>query len=113
MLRRRGPATCFTVVPIPLIRCNFDVFRDTSNRVKTTVEISDSLLDQARHVASQEHTTVRALVEEGLRRIIAERKRRKPFKLRKVSFRGNGLQPRIASGSWQQIRDAAYDGRGA
>jgi hypothetical protein len=81
--------------------------------VKTTVEIPNSLLGQAKRLASQEHTTVRALMEEGLRRLIAERKAGKPFKLRKVSFRGNGLQPQMAGASWQQIRDAAYQGRGA
>lgn len=56
---------------------------------------------------------MKALVEEGLRRVTAERKRAKPFKLRKVSFRGEGLQPGMAGASWQQIRDAAYEGRGA
>jgi hypothetical protein len=81
--------------------------------MKTTVEISNSLLEQAKRVASQERTTVRALMEEGLRRVIAERKATKPFKLRKVTFRGKGLQPEMAGASWQQIRDTAYEGRGA
>ncbi len=53
------------------------------------------------------------LTVEGLRRIMADRKRTKPFKLRKASFKGSGLQPQMASASWQQIRDAAYEGRGA
>jgi hypothetical protein len=39
---------------------------------------------------------------------MAERKAAKPFKLRKVSFRGKGLQPQMAGAAWQQIRDAAY-----
>jgi len=81
--------------------------------MKTTVEIPDSLLEQARRLASQERTTVRALVEEGLRRVVAERNRARPFKLRKVSFKGNGLRPQMAGAAWQQIRDAAYEGRGA
>jgi hypothetical protein len=81
--------------------------------MKTTVEISDSLLHQAKRLASEEHTTVRALMEEGLRRLMAERKAARPFKLRKVSFRGKGLQAQMAGASWQQIRDAAYQGRGA
>jgi hypothetical protein len=81
--------------------------------MKTTVEIPDSLLEQAKRLASQEHTTVRALMEEGLRRLMTERKGAKPFKLRKVSFRGKGLQPRMGGAVWQQIRDAAYQGRGA
>jgi hypothetical protein len=44
---------------------------------------------------------------------MAERKGVKPFKLRKVSFRGDGLQPQMAGAAWQRIRDAAYEGRGA
>jgi hypothetical protein len=81
--------------------------------MKTTVEIPNTLLKQAKRVAAQQHTTVRALIEEGLRHIMGERKGAKPFKLRKVSFRGKGLQPQMAAAAWQQIRDAAYHGRGA
>jgi hypothetical protein len=81
--------------------------------MKTTVEIPDSLLEQTRQLAMRERTTVRALVEEGLRQIVAERKRAKAFKLRKASFRGKGLQPQMAGAEWQQIRDTIYEGRGA
>ena len=81
--------------------------------MKTTVEISDLLLDEARRVASREGRTVRALVEEGLRRVLAERKRTRVFRLRKASFKGKGLQPHVAGASWDQIRDTAYEGRGA
>ena len=81
--------------------------------MKTTVEIPDSLLEQVKRLAAQEDTSVRALVEEGLRRIVDEHKRARSFKLRKVSFKGNGLQPPMADASWQRIRDAAYEGRGA
>jgi len=80
--------------------------------MKTTVHISDALLTQAKHLASQEQTTVRALIEEGLRRILIERKAAKPFKLRRVTFRGKGLQSRMAGASWQEIRDKIYEGRG-
>ena len=81
--------------------------------MKTTVEIPDSLLEQAKSLASKEHTTVKALIEEGLRRVMTERRSGKPFKLRKVSFKGLGLQPEMADASWQRIRDAAYEGRGS
>ena len=81
--------------------------------MKTTVEISDSLLEQSRRLAAQEHTTIRALIEEGLRRILAERKKAKPFRLRKASFKGNGLQAGMTGASWQQIRDAIYEGHGS
>jgi hypothetical protein len=81
--------------------------------MKTTVEIPDPLLKEARRIMAQEGTTLRALIEEGLRRVMTERQRVRPFKLRKVSVSGKGLQSALDGASWQQIRDAAYEGRGA
>ncbi len=81
--------------------------------MKTTVEIPQSLLDEARQLASRENTTVRALIEEGLRRVIENRKNSQPFKLCKLTFRGEGLHPDVADGSWARIRDLSYEGRGA
>jgi hypothetical protein len=80
--------------------------------MKTTIDISTALYEEVRHVAQEEDTTVKALVEEGLRRTLAEHKRRVPFTLRTVTFNGNGLQPEFSSASWDQIRSAAYEGRG-
>ncbi|MHB8656124.1 MAG: type II toxin-antitoxin system VapB family antitoxin [Terriglobia bacterium] len=78
--------------------------------MKTTLEIPESLLKQVKKLAHREHTTVKALVEEALRRITVEYERARPFKLRKVSFGGKGLQPQMAGVSWPQIRGAAYKG---
>ncbi len=80
--------------------------------MKTTIEIPNSLLEEARKLASQEGTTVRALVETGLRRVLTDRKKRGKFKLRNVSFKGDGLQPGVADASWERIREMAYEGRG-
>jgi Arc/MetJ family transcription regulator len=80
--------------------------------MKTTIEISDSLLTEARRIAAREGTTVRALVEQGLRRVIAERKRSSAFRLRKATFKGDGLQPGVDTGSWERIRELAYEARG-
>jgi hypothetical protein len=80
--------------------------------MKTTIEISNSLLEEARKLAAKEGTTVRALVEQGLRRVVAERKSRSVFKLRKATFRGAGLQAGASGATWEQIRDAIYEGRG-
>jgi hypothetical protein len=80
--------------------------------MKTTIEIPNSLLEEARKLASQEGTTVRALVETGLRRVLTDRKKRGKFKLRNVSFKGDGLQPDVADASWVRIREMAYEGRG-
>jgi len=82
--------------------------------MRTTIHISDTLHEEARKIAAAEKTTVKALIEEALQRIIAERKRKKrPFRLRKATFKGNGLHPDAEGGSWEKTRQAIYEGRGA
>ena len=81
--------------------------------MKTTIEISDALLEAARQVSRREKTTVRALVEEGLRKVIAEREQGRGFRLRKATFKGAGLQAQITGASWEKIRDLIYEGRGS
>jgi CRISPR/Cas system-associated protein Csm6 len=78
--------------------------------MKIFIEISDPLLEAARQVASREKTTVRALVEEGLRKIIEERQQGPGFKLRRVTFKGQGLQPEAAGASWERIRELIFEG---
>ena len=80
--------------------------------MKTTIEISDSLLEEAKRLAAKEGTTVRAYVEQGLRRIVAERKTRGQFRLRKATFKGKGLQPGVQDATWERIRETTYQGRG-
>lgn len=82
-------------------------------RMKTTVEIADSLLAEAKKTAAREGTTVKALLEEGVRRALAERKSGPAFRLRKATFAGRGLQSAVSEGSWERIRDLIYEGRGA
>ena len=81
--------------------------------MKTTVEIADPLFAEARALAASEDTTLRALIEEGLRRLLEERRARSDFVLRRATFRGRGLRPEIREGSWERIRDLIYEGRGA
>jgi len=80
--------------------------------MKTTVQIPDSLFEEARNLAARERTTLKALIEEGLRRIISQRKRRNGFRLRKATFKGKGLRPHLAGASWERIRELTYEGRG-
>lgn len=81
--------------------------------MKTTIDIADPLLAEARKVAAREGITVKALVEQGLRRELSTRRRPEVFRLRKASFRGKGLQAGVKDASWERIRELAYEGRGA
>ena len=81
------------------------------SHMKTTVEISDALLAEAKKLAVRERTTIRTLIEQGLRNVITQRKQQGRFRLRKASFKGRGLSD-AARGGWAQMRELAYEGRG-
>jgi len=77
--------------------------------MKTTLDISDPLLRNARKIAAREGTTLRALVEQGLRQVVAAKTQPRPaFRLRQVTFRGTGLRPELQDASWQRILDLSY-----
>jgi hypothetical protein len=82
--------------------------------MKTTIDIADALLREARRLAARERTTLKALVERGLRSVISEHEKEAaaPFRLRKASFRGKGLQPGARDADWERLREMAYEGRG-
>lgn len=80
--------------------------------MKTTVHIPDALLAEVQQLAQQEGTTLKALVREGLQRVVAERRSEPCFALRDASVMGRGLQPEMADASWEKLRDAIYAGRG-
>ena len=75
--------------------------------MKTTIELSDALFISSKNHARRINTTLRALVEEGLRRVLSDAQApAKPvFKLADASVRGGSLliaDPR----QWQQLEDA-------
>jgi hypothetical protein len=80
--------------------------------MKTTIEIADPVLSEARKLAANEGTTLRALVEQGLRRVIADRKRKQTFRLQLVTAGGGGLRPELKDAGWNEIRDLSYEDRG-
>jgi len=77
--------------------------------MKTTIELSDDLLERTRSTARREGTTLRALVEEGLHlalRARAPRRRQERFSVQ--PFQGDGLTAEFADASWPQIRDEIH-----
>jgi hypothetical protein len=82
------------------------------SHMKTTIVIADALLKDAKRVAAREGTTLRVLIENGLRQELAARKRPTEFRLRKATVQGRGLQKEAKGLSWDQMRELAYTGRG-
>ena len=86
---------------------------DMVTHMKTTIDIADAILDDARAVAARDGVTLRALVEEGLREVLGRRRtRRARFRLRDASFKGRGLQAGVDLSEWTAITSAIYSGRG-
>ena len=76
--------------------------------MKTTVTLPDGLLREAQEVARREGTTLRALIEAGLRHVVKERSGIATFELADASVAGNGLQAEFRDASWGNIRDTVY-----
>ncbi len=80
--------------------------------MKTTIEISDALFVAAKRHATERGTTLRALVEEGMRTVLDSRREADAFTLRDASIEGKGPRPDIREGDWDRIAQAAYEGQG-
>ncbi len=74
--------------------------------MKTTIELSDSLFSSAKELAQARQTTFRALVEEGLRRVLSDSqtKARPAFKLKDARVRGTEMLVADAR-RWQQMEE--------
>jgi hypothetical protein len=73
--------------------------------VKTTIELPDALLAEAKKHAAERGVPLNNVIEDGLRRLLSDDRNRKPFKLRKCSVAGSGLVPGM---KWPRIRDEIY-----
>lgn len=81
--------------------------------VKTTIDISDTLFRQIKRQAAQADLTFREVVESALSEfLIGHKKNKKPFKLKKSHFKGNGLVDGLKEGDWETIRSLIYEGHG-
>lgn len=74
-------------------------------RVKTTIDIADGLLSEAKDRARLQDTTLRALVEEGLRMVLGSPLPRAQFK--PVTGELEPL-PGVDAYDWNAIRDEIY-----
>lgn len=82
--------------------------------MKTTIEISTPLLRRAKRLAARRRTTLRAVIEDALRHVLAAEQRAqkaRPVKTHVVG--GEGLQPGLTWGDWSALRALAYEGRGS
>lgn len=79
--------------------------------MKTTVDLPEALVREAQDVARAEGITLRALVEDGLRVALEQRRSASGFRLPDASVDGNGLRPEFRGSGWDEVRAAIYGDR--
>ena len=76
--------------------------------MKTSIDISDYLFRRAKAVAQKNGTSVKALIEEGLRHILSANEKKKDLKPKLLTFGGDGLTDQFQDYSWEQVRAEIY-----
>lgn len=79
--------------------------------MKTTVEIQTALLERAKRHARKTGRSLRALVEEGLRRVLDEEQRSTAYRLPDRSVGERGGDNPLERLSWQDLREEIYGSR--
>ena len=76
--------------------------------MKTTLDIQDELLRRARRHARRTGQPLRAVVEEGLRRVLPAATPRAAYRLPALSVGRTGEADSLEAYSWQDLRDIIY-----
>jgi hypothetical protein len=71
--------------------------------MKTTIDIAEAVLKEAKLIAAREGTTLRSLVEEGLRRVVEDRAK-SGLRLRDASYGSGGGVPGVDPDDWMSIK---------
>jgi hypothetical protein len=79
--------------------------------MKTTVELPEALLARAKRHARRTGRPLRALIEEGIRRVLEETPSASPYRLPDRSVGEPGGHNPLAQYSWHELRDEIYGGR--
>lgn len=78
--------------------------------VKTTVDLPDDLMREAKEFAAREGIPLRQVFETGVRLAIEKKGRPgRRFRLKTITVKGRGLQ---MPGDWETIRETIYRSRG-
>jgi len=80
-------------------------------QMKTTIDLPDDLLERGKATARRENSTLKALIEEGLRMALRARARKRSTPFAVQPFEGDGLSAEFASAGWEEIREEVYRDR--
>ena len=76
--------------------------------MKTTVDIADDLLKRSQQLAKREGSTLRAILEEGLRLVLKDRRTPGSRPFRFPTFGKDGRCAEFRDADWEKIRSTIY-----
>jgi hypothetical protein len=76
--------------------------------VKTTIEIQDALLERAKRYAKRVRRPLRAVIEEGLRRVLSEAAPKHAYELPDASVGDPNAADPLEAMSWHELRAEIY-----
>ena len=76
--------------------------------MKTTIDIHDELLARAKRHARNTGRPLRAVVEDGLRQVLAAPASRNRYRLPDLSTGHTGAEDPLEAYSWQDLRGLVY-----
>ena len=76
--------------------------------MKTTLDVDDELFARAERRARESGLQLRALVEEGLRRVLSDDTEHRPYRLPDLSVGDPAARDPLESYSWQDLRELIY-----
>jgi len=76
--------------------------------MKTTIDIADDLLKRSQQLAKREGSTLRAVLEEGLRLVLKDRRTPDSRPFRFPTFGMGGLNAEFLEADWEKIRTTIY-----
>ncbi len=83
-----------------------------ARNMKTTIDIAEPLLVEAREVSRRDGVTLRSLVEEGLRGVLEKRTAERTEYLPKViTYGGSGTCEGVDLEDWRSVRELIYETR--
>ena len=80
--------------------------------MKTTIDIHDELLARAKRHATETGRPLRAVVEEGLRRVLSASTARERYTLPDLRVGDPGAADPLERFSWPELRETIYDDSG-
>lgn len=80
-------------------------------QMKTTIDIADALLERAKQHAQRTGQPLRAVVEEGIRRVLAGAETTELYQLPDLSVGNAQDENPLESLSWPDLREVIYGSR--